>query len=120
MTENPERLWAYAHQGGETIRAEASADLAEQDRGEYVCDPAPVAEYIRADVVAREREAAVRVAEDKHKNRDVEVMRVALASLRAIRATLASRADVLRVAGEDDRAAGIDEAIKTLDETVFA
>lgn len=65
-------------------------------------------------------DAAYAMGAAKYKDRDVEVMRVALASLRSIRATLASRAEVLRVAGEDNMAAGIEEAIKTLDETVFA
>ena len=59
MTTNPERLWAYTHRDGD-IRAETSLDLAEQDRAEYGCDPAPVAEYIRADVAAEQTAAALR------------------------------------------------------------
>lgn len=72
--ENPERLWAYAHREGD-IRAETDADLAEQDRGEYGCNPAPVAEYVRKDIV----EAAL-----KHLAERLERAEARIADLRAV------------------------------------
>lgn len=72
--ENPERLWAYAHREGD-IRAETDADLAEQDRGEYGCNPAPVAEYVRKDIV----EAALKHLAERLERAEAEVR-----SLRAV------------------------------------
>ena len=75
-----------------------------------------IAAYVREDVAAA-REVAV---EAKYKNRDVEVMRVALADLRRIRACFVARANSLRTIGEVARASGLEDAIKQLDEEVFA
>lgn len=125
MTTNPEKLWAYVydwarHPGARIgIRASASKEDAKKalavTRGDDMCVASEPQAYVREDVAAA-REAA---AEAKYKNRDVEVMRVALADLRRIRGCLATRANTLRTIGEEDRAKGLEDAIKQLDEEVF-
>lgn len=112
--ENPERMMAVALRLSPTGRPEMSASTVPLDwwqkehRGR-------ISRYVREDVA----EAAVAAAEAKYKNRDVEVMRVALADLRRIRSCLVNRAAGLRRIGEEARAMGVEDAIKQLDEEVF-
>ena len=113
--ENPPKLWCFTlpteMAGDITLLAETETEavhLRKQEPEPHRCSP--VQAYVREDVA----DAAAR-----YKNRDVEVMRVALADLRRIRGCLATRANTLRTIGEEDRAKGLEDAIKQLDEEVF-
>lgn len=118
--ENPERIvaarWHDAEDGHTYLAVGEVEDRRAMDEMRRPGDDAPVQAYVREDVA----EAAVAAADAKYKNRDVEVMRVALADLRRIRGCLATRANTLRTIGEEDRAKGLEDAIKQLDEEVFA
>lgn len=110
--ENPPRLWAFAVRGAIHAAPEEAPLLASVHQGWGASKPQA---YVREDVA----EAGVAAAEAKYKNRDVEVMRVALADLRRIRSCLVNRAAGLRRIGEEARAMGVEDAIKQLDEEVF-
>lgn len=111
--ENPERLFVM---GGVESHTAMLVAYCQSDRGIAEADSnGQVTEYVRADIAAA-REAAV---EAKYKGLDAEVMRVALADLRRIRACFVVRANALRRIGEEERATGLEDAVKQLDEEIF-